>query len=202
MKGRHYLVSTDESGGAAGTGGLAAACARGASAFGYPNIIDISDEKNPNIVAKLMLQVNDPAHCRLLDEPKDSDGAAPVYNVERCVPDRDNDPRMLACTFQNAGLRVFDIRDLSRPLEIAYYKPPAPRTAALPGSGSWSKGVDRTYDRIAGYPHFNKVAPAKANVKDAGRPQMELWISSDGNGFQVLRFTDNFRAQHPELFED
>ena len=202
MKDRHYIVSTDESGGAAGTGGIDAACARGASAYGYPNIIDITDEKNPRIVARIMLQVNDPANCHLLDEPKDSDGAAPVYNVERCVPDRENNPRMLACTFQNAGLRVFDIRDVSHPIEIAYYKPPAPRTAVLPGSGSWSQGVDRTYDRIAGYPHFNRVAASSANAAGARKAQLELWIVSDGNGFQVLRFTDQFRAAHPDLFEE
>src|SRR5262245_55823517 len=33
--GRLYLISTDESGGQAGVGGLAAACTRGASAYGY-----------------------------------------------------------------------------------------------------------------------------------------------------------------------
>ena len=58
--GATYVVSTDESGGAGGVGGLAAACARGASPFGYPNIIDITDETNPKIVAKLMLEVSDP----------------------------------------------------------------------------------------------------------------------------------------------
>jgi hypothetical protein len=61
--GRHYLVSSDESGGAGGVGGLAGACARGAAAFGYPNIIDITDENNPRIVQKLRLQVSDPVNC-------------------------------------------------------------------------------------------------------------------------------------------
>jgi hypothetical protein len=32
--------------------------------------------------------------------------------------------------------------------------------------------------------------------------QLELWIVSDDNGFQILRFTDTFKAQHRDLFED
>jgi hypothetical protein len=45
-----HIVSSDESGGVAGAG-IQGACEREASPFGYPNIIDISDETNPRIVA-------------------------------------------------------------------------------------------------------------------------------------------------------
>jgi hypothetical protein len=210
MHGRQYLVSSDESGGAGGLGGLAAACARGAAAFGYPNIIDITDETNPTIISKLRLQVSDPANCHLLlNDPPDTGSGIPAYNQERCSADRHNNPRMLACAFQNAGLRVFDIRDLRHPKEIAYYKPPAPRTAFLPGSGSWAPGVDLTVDRIAGYPRFHKVGFGHDREHDRdgngnGRhgPELEIWTVSDGNGFQVLRFTDGFKALHHDLFED
>jgi hypothetical protein len=208
-QGRHYLVSSDESGGAGGVGGLAGACARGAAAFGYPNIIDITDENNPRIVQKLRLQVSDPVNCHLmLNDPPDVGAGAPEYSQERCVSDRHDDPRMLACTFHNAGLRVFDIRDLRHPREIAYYKPPAPRTAFLPGSGSWSPGVDLTVDRIAGYPRFHWVDQNHDREHDRnsnrGRhePELQIWTVSDGNGFQVLRFTDSFKESHRDLFED
>jgi hypothetical protein len=30
--------------------------------------------------------------------------------------------------------------------------------------------------------------------------QVQLWTVSDGNGFQVLRFTDNFIARNSDLF--
>ena len=209
MHGRNYLVSTDESGGAGGAGGLPAACARGASPFGYPNIIDITNEKKPRIVAKLMLEVSEPANCQLLvADPSDVGAGTPAYNVERCFANRANNPTMLACGFQNAGLRVFDIRDLTHPKEIAYYKPPAPRTAFLPGSGSWAQGVDLTVDRIAGYAHFQKVIPGNGNRNAKGDrngngTELEIWTVSDGNGLQVLRFTHNFKALHKDdLFED
>jgi hypothetical protein len=155
--------------------------------------------------------VSEPSNCGLLvNDPADAGAGAPAYNVERCVADRMNNPTMLACAFQNAGLRVFDIRDLARPKEIAYYKPPAPRTAFLPGSGSWSPGVDLTVDRIAGYPRFRTVVRGRGRDhddrdRDRGRGrghEVELWTVSDGNGFQVLRFTDHFKAVHRDLFDD
>jgi hypothetical protein len=103
-------------------------------------------------------------------------------------------------------VRVFDIRDILHPKEIAYFKPPAPRTAFLPASGSWAQGRDSTFDKVAGYMRFREVrhanqhANAHANANH-GR-DLELWFVSDGNGFQVLRFTDRFKALHKDLFED
>jgi hypothetical protein len=117
------------------------------------------------------------------------------YSNERCVADDPNDATMLACSFQHAGLRVFDVRDPYHPKEIAYWKPPAVRTDFQPASGSWAEGVDRTVDKIAGY--------ARWVVADKGEGrELQLWTVSDGNGFQVLRFTDHFKAQYKDLFED
>jgi len=97
---------------------------------------------------------------------------------------------MLACSFQQAGLRVFDIRDPYHPKEIAYWKPAALRTAFLPGSFTWSPSADRTADRTAGTPRFVKVGD-----------ELNLWTVSDGNGFQVLRFTSNFKARYKDVFD-
>jgi hypothetical protein len=202
INGHPYIISSDEAGGAGGEGGWPAACARGASAFGYPNIIDLADETNPRIVAKLKLEVNEPANCSLLlrQTPPDFPGNVPGTNLpnesgttnysnERCVPDRPRKATMLACSYQHAGLRVFDVRNPLRAREIAYYKPAATRTEFLPSSGSWAEGVDRTVDKIAGYARWRKV----------GRRQWELWTVSDGNDFQVLRFTRHFRTHNTSL---
>jgi len=194
--GHHYILSSDEFGGWGAAGGLAAACDRGASPFGFPQIIDITDESNPHIIAKVMLEVDAPENCRaFLANPPDLGSAIPGpypdgYSAERCNIDRTDNPTMLACSFQQAGLRVFDIRDLYHPKEIAYYKPPALRTAFLPGSFTWSPGADRTADRTAGTPRFVKVGD-----------ELDLWTVSDGNGFQVLRFTANFKARYKDLFD-
>ena len=208
IKGHSYIVSADEAGGAAGPGGLAGACARGQSLFGYPNIIDVSDETNPKIIAKLRLEVSDPAKCLQVanNTPPDPPGTAPGtnlpaasgttnYSEERCVADNPNNAKMLACSFSNAGLRVFDVRDPTHAKEIAYWKPGAVRTKVLPASGSWAAGVDRTVEKISGWARWVVAGKGKG-------PEPQLWTVSDGNGFQILRFTENFKAQHKDLFQD
>lgn len=204
IHGHPYLISTDEGGGAAGPGGLAGACARGQALWGYPQIIDIGNERHPKIVAKLQLQVSDPAFCQqqVKETPPDHCGGPcpgtnlpPAsgsinYSEERCVANNPMNATMLACSFQNAGVRVFDIRDPYRPKEIAYYKPGAVRTAFRPSSGSWAPGADRTVDKIAAWARWRKVGN-----------DWELWFVSDGNGFQIVRFTNWFMAHNSGLFQ-
>jgi hypothetical protein len=94
---------------------------------------------------------------------------------------------MAACGSRGTGTRIYDIRDPLHPAEIAYWKGPAPRMAVLPGSGSWSPGVDRTVEKQAGYARFVKVPAANGKGHE-----LNIWIVGDANGFQVLRFTDDF----------
>jgi hypothetical protein len=202
--GHTYLISTDESGGQGGVGGLPAACARGASPYGYSNIIDITDETNPRIVSKIMLEVHDPKNCsKFLTEPPEVGGGLLDYSTERCAVDRPINPTMAACGSRGTGTRIYDIRDPLHPAEIAYWKGPAPRTAFLPGSGSWGPGVDRTVEKQAGLARFVKVPAA-----DGKGHELNLWIVGDANGFQVLRFTDDFlstqngKAIHAEALKD
>ena len=226
IKGHPYLISTDEAGGASGAGGWEAACMRGASAFGYPQIIDIADVTNPKIVAKLRLEVSDPANCESLrlETPPDVPGTAPGtnlpaisgttnYSEEACVADNPDDTKMLACGAQNAGLRVFDVSDPTSPKEIAYWKSGAPRTRVLPASGSWAPGVDRTVDKIAHWVRWVVVGKGEDKAKHNGNgnavgggpgnsADIQLWTVSDGHGFQVLRFSKSFTAQHKDLFEN
>ena len=132
------------------------------------------------------------ANCALMlnDPPDAGGGVIPNYSAERCTVDRQNNPTIAACGWVNAGLRVFDIRDPYNPEEIAYWKPPATRTAFLPGSGSWAQGIDLTVDKTAGYMHIHR------NGRD-----LEIWTVSDGNGFQIVRFTDHFKAVYKDVFD-
>jgi hypothetical protein len=93
---------------------------------------------------------------------------------------------MAACDSRGTGTRVYDIRDPLHPAETAHWKGPAPRTAFLPGSGSWSPGVDRTVEKQAGLARF-----VRARSPDGKGHEVNLWIVGDGGGFQVLRFTDD-----------
>jgi hypothetical protein len=81
---------------------------------------------------------------------------------------------MLACSFQQAGLQVFDIRDPYHPEEIECWKPAALRTAFLPGSFTCHQVPIGPPTVTAGKPRFVKVGD-----------EVNLWSVSDGNGFQA-----------------
>ena len=209
INGHPFIFALDESGGAGGWGSWAAACEAGASSFGYPLLVDVSDHNNPKVAAKLWLEVYDPANCERLRQttPPDIPGTAPGtnlpaasgttnYSIERCVPNDPLDAKIMACSGQNLALRVWDIRDPFHPREVAYWKPGAVRTQFLPASGSWAEGVDRTVDKIAGWARW------VVEQNDNGEPEVYLWTVSDGNGFQVLRFTDNFKTVYGDLFDE
>ena len=133
----------------------------------------------------------------VLNDPPDVGGEIPTYSPERCTADRQQNPTMVACGLWAAGVRVFDVRDILHPKEIAYYKPSAPGTAFLSGSGSWAPGRNSTFDKVAGYMRFKKV-PATA---EHGR-ELQLWFVSDGQGFQILRFSNQFQSAHKALFQE
>jgi hypothetical protein len=220
IQGHPYIVSTNEGGGASSDDGWAAACTRGMSAFGYPQIIDVADVTHPKIISKLRLQVSDPANCAalFLETPPDFPGFAPGtnlptisgttnYSEEACVPDNRDNAKMLACSFQNAQVRIFDVSDVTHPKEIAYWKGGAVRTKVLPASGSWAPTVDRTVDKIAHWVRWVVVGKGKGNGNGVGggpgnSADIQLWTVSDGHGFQVLQFTKSFTAQHKDLFEN
>jgi len=84
----------------------------------------------------------------------------------------------VACSYYEAGLRVFDIRDPFHPREVAYYKPPARRTQFLPGSRLWAAGRDRTVEHTASRVRFRKH-----------KGETHLWFTGADNGFQIVRFT-------------
>jgi hypothetical protein len=161
---------------------------------GFARIIDISDERNPKIVSKLMLDVHDPANCAVILGDPPGPGFALSYSAHYCNVDAATNPTMLACTYQEAGLRVFDIRDPFHPREIAYYKPPARRTQFLPGSRLWAPGRDRTVEHTASRIRFRKHR-GEQGEKDRG----EIWFTGADNGFQIVRFTNGVGS--PRCFD-
>jgi hypothetical protein len=184
--GKPYIIFTDETGTSklpSPAAGRQDSCARGANVFGFTRIIDVSDEKNPRTAAKLMLEVNDASKCQqyIVDYPTDTaDLDNYGYSAHYCTPDSKTDPRILACGYWGAGLRVFDVRNPYLPKEIAYYKPAAQRTKTLPGSSMWNDygGKDRTTDRVS----------ANVRLRTIGSDTY-LWFAGQDNGFMVVKFT-------------
>jgi hypothetical protein len=139
--GRPYLVFVQE-GGSVGSYDVAtassyvqdveAACAAQMTPFPAARIYDLSDEKRPKLVSKLMLQVHDPRNCSRVT-PDLTGLTVFTYGSHYCTVDNRQHATALACSYLNSGIRVFDIRDPSHPREIAYFNPPGTATV---GNGS------------------------------------------------------------------
>jgi hypothetical protein len=161
-------------------------CIPGKPGHGFARIIDISDEKSPKVVSKLMLEVSTPANCaNVQHDPVTIIGYGSVY----CDVDDAADAKLLVCAYFEAGVRVFDIRDPMHPREVAYYKPAAPRTGNYPASivrNLWPEVKDHTADQVWQALFRNDA--------------QEIWFMSSGRGFHVVRFSDRFRASNPDLF--
>jgi len=173
FNGKPHLIFTDENGGG-GNAGRTVACNLGLPPHGYARILDISAEASPKIVSELQLEVSDPTNCAaVINDPNLGLG----YSSHYCGVDRTRDPTILACSYFEAGLRVFDIKDPAQPKEIAYYKPPAQRKKLLPGSNLWSATADRMTDGMA----------TQVRVR---ADRNEIWFVSQDNGFQIVKMTN------------
>jgi hypothetical protein len=188
ISGHPYLIFTDEAG-AGGIGdGAKAACAQNLPPFGFGRIIDIGDERNPRIVSQLMLEVHDPANC---SKTQLDTGFTDLfgYSSHYCTSNNPENAEYLACSYFEAGLRVFDIHDPYHPKEIAYYKPPA-RSATLTGSSNSS--IMRHGTRKADW--------ASSNIHWHRRgDEQDLWFTSHENGFQIVKFTNRFASTGKKL---
>ena len=177
INGKPYIIFVDEggSGGLSNSAQQAAACAAGFPPYPMARIIDISDETNPKIVSRLMLEIHNPANCA--QTAPDIVGLTTfTYGSHYCSIDNRKHTTTLACGYFNSGIRVFDIRDPLRPKEIAYYNPAGERTAS-PGSNH-----NRVGGWVSGGPDW-----CSAQVQlDAKRGL--LWTTCQDNGALVLKF--------------
>jgi hypothetical protein len=177
--GKPYLVAVDEaaSGGISSTAAVQLACAAGLPPFNMARIIDISDEKNPQLVSRLMLETHDPANCAKV-LPDIVGLTTFTYGSHYCSVDNRRIATTLACGYFNSGIRVFDIRDPARPKEIAYFNPPG-TTISSPGSNHLRAG-----GWVAGGPDWCN-SQVRLDVATAS-----LQTTCQDNGFLSLKFTN------------
>jgi hypothetical protein len=118
INGHSYLVAIEESstGGNSMTG-YQAACAAGLPVFNMARILDISDETKPTLVSRLMLETHDPANCSKV-LPDLTGLSSFTYGSHYCSVDNRHYATTLACGYFNSGIRVFDIREPSRPRRL------------------------------------------------------------------------------------
>jgi hypothetical protein len=99
---------------------------------GGARIIDIADERHPRVVSNIRLEVNQPdAHAQAQGDPQSLPTALTTYAAHYCAIPREVDPEIVACSFINSGLRIFNIQDPLHPREVAYFIAP-PTKASVP----------------------------------------------------------------------
>ena len=147
---------------------------------GSARIIDIADETKPRVVSNIRLDVHTRAKRSSIsgDENFSGRGDFQGYAGHYCgVPQRE-EPGIVACTFIESGLRVFDIRDPLNPREIAYHNEP----------------------REATYPD-DELPTTYAMSSVAFVPERsEIWYSDGNSGFIAVRVTNGvwpFPAAQP-----
>jgi hypothetical protein len=147
---------------------------------GGVRIIDVADERNPRVTAKLKTEIQMPdklavANADTRRPPVENHGLVPGsfgYDAQYCSIDRPRDPTIAACSEFQSGLRVFDIRDVHRPREIAYYNPGGDGQRPPGSFGGTYGGYTSAQPRI---------------LADRG----EIWFTDQDRGFYVVRFSDN-----------
>jgi hypothetical protein len=158
--GGRYVLEIDEyTAAAGGTGG-------GEHDVGAARIIDIGDERHPRVVSNLRLQVNQPEDHRLA-AAEDPGNMNPLqgYAAHYCDISSPVDPTVVACSFIASGLRVFDVSNVERPKEIAYFVAP-------------------TKARYENFGEPSNYAMSKPVVVPRRR---EVWFSDGASGFYTLR---------------
>ena len=165
IKGHHYLLEIDEYNSQTLNGGTSY---DPAALIGAGRIIDIQDPKHPFVVSNLRLAVHQTA-ARAGDEQNDPGATSGTqgYAGHYCsVPTR-TDPTIVACSMIASGLRVFDIRDPKKPIEVGYFN--------KPDSGGG----------------FAMSAPAYVPARN------EVWYTDGNSGFYALSLTGPARLTLP-----
>jgi hypothetical protein len=166
--GHHYVLEVDEY---ANFNPTALDLNQEDAPVGAARIINVDDSRHPRVVSNLRLAVHQPAN-RAGDEKNDPGAVVPVqgYTAHYCsVPYRDN-PKVVACSMNLSGLRIFDIRDLADPKEVAYFNRPI-QPLANPLNPL----------AIGGY-------AMSQNTWDVKR--RSIWYTDVNSGFYVVRLTN------------
>ncbi len=158
IKGHPYLLEFDEY-------AISIGKRQPPDTVGAARIIDIADPAHPHVVSNLRLAVNQPAEHKAAGQ--DPGALSPVqgYAAHYCSIPREIDPEIVACSFINSGLRIFNISNPAHPREVAYYVSP-PKAAVANGT--------QASDFAMSKPAFDPN-------------QREVWYTDGTSGFYVLK---------------
>ena len=189
--GKPYLVAVDEF----GAGGV--------------KFIDISDETKPVVTDRLRLEIQT---SEFVDTRRADTTGNGLFGYENhyCTVNNRTEPDRIACGEFQSGIRVFDIGDLSRPKELAYFNPPAQvgKNSALLGSEHAAGIITSSGLTASDASNLNvgdvsrpleSVAPANLTADWCASPPRfvgsdQLWVTCQDNGFLALKFTNGVKV--------
>jgi len=154
-----FLVSGDE----AVTNTAPASYCRGP----FPTTADITDEKAPKPIGAFELEINKAEHC------PDAIEDELLYSTHYTDIDDPRDARLGLFPMYNAGLRIADMANPAKPVEIAYYNP--------------APGLNTTFGVTYG-PQGDRIDLSGSNVRykaDTGH----IWFVSMTSGFHVIELS-------------
>lgn len=179
-RGRTYMIAVDE----LGSGGV--------------RFYDLANERRPKLLRKIKLEINRPEHANARKADLARNGIF-GYDSHYCTLDRPVDPTALACGWAQSGIRVFDVRDLSKPREIAYFNPPGQvgararlansAHAFVPFGGYFSDLLSTTPDDAPLYTGETDMT-ADWCMSPPRFVKGGLQVACDDNGALLLRFTN------------
>lgn len=136
---------------------------------GAARIIDISDELHPAVISQIRLEVHQPENRATVADDPAASNLIGGYAGHYCNLPTRVDPDIVACSMILSGLRVFDIRDVYNPREVAYFNAPVqPRALPVPSVAS------------------NSAVSSPAFVPE----RKEIWYSDGYSGFYAVRVTN------------
>lgn len=131
------------------------------SSAAVARIINVDDPAQPFQISAMRLEVH--LEENRAGEQQDDPGAkSPIggYASHYCALPRYDDPKLAACAYIGSGLRVFDLSNLRRPREVAYFNQPS-------ATGGYAMAK----------PAFD-------------RPRKQVWFTDVNNGFFAVRLTN------------
>jgi len=103
---------------------------------GAARLIDIANPAHPTVKSDIRLEVNmRDVHQQTHGDPYPLPEQSLGYGAHYCAAPREIDSEIIACSFLNSGLRVFDVRDPAHVREVAYYVSP-PKAGQVAGENA------------------------------------------------------------------
>jgi hypothetical protein len=141
------------------------------SPVGAARIINVDRPRHPFVVSNIRLKVHEPDQ-RSGPQKNDPMASFPAqgYAAHYCGLPTRNDPKIAGCSMILSGFRLFDIRDVFHPKEVAYFNKPVTtitKAALIPAIGGYAMSQ-----------------PAWDLAHNS------VWFTDCNSGFYVIRLTN------------